>query len=212
MMEGVETVAGGTGAAAEQDSSGFERILTWPNAVSVGRLACLPVFLWLLFGLENRLAAAGLLAALGATDWVDGWLARVLDQTSNVGKMLDPVADRFLFFVGVGGILADGSVPVWFAVVVLAREALVGGATVLLAVLGARRMDVSWAGKAGTFGLMFTFPFFLAGHADISGAWVFELLGWLSGIPALALSLYAAVMYIPAARRALAEGRAEGSD
>jgi cardiolipin synthase (CMP-forming) len=205
-------VVGGTGAAAEQDSSGLERILTWPNAVSVGRLACLPVFLWLLFGLENRIAAAALLAALGATDWVDGWLARVLDQTSNVGKMLDPVADRFLFFVGVGGILVDGSAPVWFAVVVLTREGLVGGTTMLLAILGASGMEPSWSGKAGTFGLMFAFPFFLAGHSDLAWAWVFEILGWLSGIPALALSLYAAVMYIPMARQALAEGRAQTSD
>jgi cardiolipin synthase (CMP-forming) len=206
MVERVETVAS-AGAGAEQDSSGLERILTWPNAVSVGRLACLPVFLWLLFGLENRVAAAALLAGLGATDWVDGWLARVLDQTSNVGKMLDPVADRLLFFVGAGGILIDGSVPVWFAVVVLVREALVGGATVLLAVLGARRMDVSWAGKAGTFGLMFAFPLFLASHTELFWAPVAEILAWLSGIPALALSLYAAVMYVPAARTALAEGR-----
>ena len=67
---------------------------------------------------EDRAAAAWLLAALGVTDWVDGYLARHLHQVSEVGKVLDPVADRLLFLVG-SGILIDGSVPTWFAVVVL---------------------------------------------------------------------------------------------
>ena len=79
-----------------------------------------------------------------------------------MGKVLDPVADRLLFLVGAGGILIDGSVPTWFAVVVLVREALVGGATLILAALGARRIDVTWFGKAGTFFLMMAFPLFLA--------------------------------------------------
>ncbi len=75
--------------------------------------------------------------------------------------MLDPVADRLLFFVGAGAILIDGSVPTWFAVVVLVRETLVAVATLVLAAMGARRIDVTWYGKAGTFGLMFAFPLFL---------------------------------------------------
>ncbi|HYZ99962.1 MAG TPA: CDP-alcohol phosphatidyltransferase family protein [Acidimicrobiales bacterium] len=183
-------------------------MLTLPNLVTAARLGCLPLFLWLLFGQEDRVAAAALLAALGATDWVDGYLARRLGQVSELGKILDPVADRLLFFVGAGGILVDGSVPPWFAVVVLVREAIVGGATVALAVLGARRIDVTWFGKAGTFGLMVAFPLFLASHADVSWADTLRPLAWIAAIPALALSLYAAVLYIPIARRALLEGRA----
>jgi cardiolipin synthase len=181
--------------------------LTLPNAITLARLACLPVFLWLLFGQEDRAAAAWLLAALGVTDWVDGYLARHLGQVSELGKVLDPVADRLLFFVGAGGILVDGSVPTWFAVVVLAREALVGGATLVLAALGARRIDVTWFGKAGTFGLMVAFPLFLASHSDLSWADAAGALAWVAGIPALAFSLYAAVLYVPIARRALSEGR-----
>src|SRR5215510_13821732 len=114
------------------------RILTLPNIVTLVRLACLPVFLWLLFGVEDRAAAAWLLAALGATDWVDGYLARHMHQVSELGKILDPVADRLLFIVGAGGIVIDGSVPVWFAGIVLAREVLVGGTTLVLAAMGAR--------------------------------------------------------------------------
>jgi cardiolipin synthase len=185
------------------------RVLTLPNVITLVRLACLPVFLWLLFGAEDRAAAAWLLAALGVTDWVDGYLARHMHQESELGKVLDPVADRLLFFVGAGGILIDGSVPTWFAVIVLVRETLVGGATLLLAALGARRIDVTWFGKAGTFGLMMAFPLFLASHSDLSWADTAGVLAWLTGIPGLVLSLYAAVLYVPMARRALTEGRAE---
>jgi cardiolipin synthase len=183
-------------------------VLTLPNVITLARLACLPVFLWLLFGKEDRAAAAALLAVLGITDWVDGYLARHLGQVSELGKILDPVADRLLFFVGAGGILIDGSVPAWFAVIVLVRETLVGGATIALAMLGARRIDVTWFGKAGTFGLMVAFPLFLASHSDLSWADTAGVLAWVAGIPGLALSLYAAVLYVPIARRALREGRA----
>jgi cardiolipin synthase len=186
------------------------QILTLPNLVTAVRLSCLPVFLWLLFGRDDRAAAAWLLAALGASDWVDGYLARHLHQVSDVGKVLDPVADRLLFVVGAGGILVDGSVPRWFAVVVLVRETLVGGATLVLAALGARRIDVTWFGKAGTFGLMIAFPLFLASHSDLSWADTAGVLAWLAGIPGLALSLYATALYVPLARRALAEGRSAG--
>lgn len=184
------------------------RVVTLPNLVTLTRLACLPLFLWLLFGREDRAVAAWLLAALGATDWVDGYLARHLGQTSELGKVFDPVADRLLFFVGAGGILADGSVPTWFAIVVLAREALVAGTTVVLAMLGSRRIDVTWWGKAGTFGLMVAFPLFLVSHSDVSWAGIADDMAWIAGIPGLAFSLFAAGTYVPIARRALAEGRA----
>jgi cardiolipin synthase (CMP-forming) len=185
------------------------RIVTLPNLVTLVRLSCLPVFLWLLFAQENRAAAAWLLAALGATDWVDGYLARHMHQVSELGKVLDPVADRLLFLVGAGGILADGSVPAWFAVVVLVRETLVGGTTLVLAAMGARRIDVTWFGKAGTFGLMIAFPLFLASHSTLGWADTAGVLAWLAGIPGLVLSLYAAALYVPLARQALSEGRAD---
>ncbi|QRN79466.1 MAG: CDP-alcohol phosphatidyltransferase family protein, partial [Nocardiopsis sp. BM-2018] len=110
---------------------GEDRILTVPNLVTLLRLLCLPVFLWLLFGAENRAAAAWTLGALGATDWVDGYLARRLGQVSEFGKKFDPTVDRLLFIVGLTAILIDGSIPIWFGVAVLAREILVGGAVAI---------------------------------------------------------------------------------
>lgn len=189
----------------DQVNEGSDRILTLPNVITLIRLLCLPVFLYLLFGRDNRAAAAWLLAALGATDWVDGYLARRLGQVSTVGKVLDPVADRLLFFVGVVAIIVDGSVPLWFAVLVLAREGLISLATVTLAALGARRIDVTWFGKAGTFGLMFAFPMFLGSESTLSYADQLGFLAWVFGVPGLAFSWYSAILYVPLARRALAD-------
>lgn len=185
-----------------------DRVLTIPNVISIVRLTCLPIFVWLLFGREDRAAAAWLLAALGTTDWIDGYIARRWNQVSELGKILDPVADRLLFFVGVGSILVDGSVPVWFAVAVLVREAVVGVTTVVIALLGAKRIDVTWFGKAGTFGLMMAFPLFLASHSTLSWHETAGWLAWVTGIPGITFSYIAWAMYAPMAVAALREGRA----
>lgn len=186
-----------------------DRILTVPNVVSLARLACVPWFVWLLFGTDppDRYGAALLLAMLGCTDWIDGWIARRYRQVSTLGKVLDPTADRIMLLVGVGGILLDGSAPVWVAVAVLVREALVSLAVVALAAMGARRIDVQWAGKAGTFACMVAFPLFLTSHSTAGWADLAGTLAWLVVLPGLVLAWYAAVMYVPMARTALAEGR-----
>src|SRR3546814_20603434 len=99
------------------------------------------------------------------------------------------------------------SVPLWFAVAVLVREALVAGATLALAALGARRIDVTWFGKAGTFGLMIAFPLFLASHSTLGWADIADDLAWVAGGPGLVLARVSAAMYVPVARRALRAGR-----
>jgi cardiolipin synthase len=182
---------------------GEDRILTIPNIITVVRLSLMPVFLWLLFGREDRATAAWLLAALGTTDFLDGYIARHFHQVSNIGKILDPVADRLLFLLGVGGIVVDGSVPAWVAAAALVREALVGGATLALAALGVRRIDVTWFGKAYTLLLMISFPLFLASHSTLGWHDGARTAAWLFGIPGLVLAWYSAALYVPIARRAL---------
>ena len=184
-----------------------DRIFTVPNLISVLRLLCIPLFVWVLFGAENRSAAAILLAVLGATDWVDGWIARRFDQTSELGKILDPTADRLLLIVSIPSLIIDGSIPLWFALLALVRELLVGGATVSLALIGARRIDVLWWGKTGTFAMLFAVPSFLAGESTISISDFFAVLAYISGIPGLFISSLAAFMYIPLASEALREIR-----
>lgn len=188
--------------------AGGSRILTIPNVISTVRLLCVPLFLYLLLGAEERHAAAWLLGALGATDWVDGWIARRYDLVSNVGKVLDPVADRALLFAGVIGILIDGSVPLWFAVLTLVREGIVACGALLLAALGARRIDVTWWGKTGTLLMMFAYPMFLASEAGISWSGTARVLAWAFGIPGLVVHWFSAYRYVAPAAAALREGRA----
>lgn len=182
---------------------------TIPNLISIARLVCLPVFVYLLFGHDNRAAAAWLLAALGITDWCDGYIARHFNQVSEIGKILDPVADRLLFFVGITAILVDGSIPLAIGIAILAREVLVGGTTVVLGMLGARRIDVTWFGKAGTFANMMAVPSYLGSLSTLSYARQLGWLAWTMVIPGLVLSYIAAMLYVPLARRALREGRAD---
>ena len=188
-------------------NSGEDRILTVPNVISVVRLLCVPVFLWLLFGRDDEFAAALLLAILGATDWVDGYIARHFGQVSEIGKLLDPIADRILLLTAIVAIVVSGAVPLWVAVLAIARESLVALAAILLGILGARRIDVTWFGKAGTFGLMFAFPLFLVSHADVGWADTARVLAWICVIPGLILAWYSAALYVPIARRALEEGK-----
>jgi cardiolipin synthase len=190
-----------------QVSAATNRIVTVPNLFSLARLCCIPIFVYLLFGRENRAAAGWLLGVLGMTDWVDGSLARRLGQVSELGKVLDPVADRLLLLVGVASILVDRSAPLWFGVMVLLREGIVAGAGLLLATLGAARIDVTWWGKAGTFAMMWAFPFWLGGHSTLSYAPGVEVAAWCFAIPGLVASYVAAARYVPLARRALEEGR-----
>ena len=187
-----------------------DRILTVPNLISFGRLLCIPWFLWLLLAQDERIAAAILLAVLGGTDWVDGWIARRYDQGSELGKVLDPVADRILLIAAGVALLIDGSIPVWVGVLVLGRELVISVAVLWLAAAGAKRIDVQWVGKAGTLALMFALPGFLLIDTLDNGA-LRDLLifaTWCFTIGGLLLSYWAAAGYVPIARRALRDGRA----
>jgi cardiolipin synthase len=186
-------------------------ILTIPNIVSVARLAGVPVFLWLLWGPERPAAAAVLLAVLGATDWVDGYIARRFDMGSELGKVLDPTADRVLLLAAALALFTQdlpGTVDVLLAVVVV-REVLIAVATVGLAVAGAARIDVVWAGKAGTLAIMFALPLFLIAHVADHATTLLATLGWLFAVGGIALGWYATAQYVPAARAALRSGRSD---
>jgi cardiolipin synthase len=190
------------------DDDGLDRILTVPNVITLVRLLCIPLYLWLLFGAHRQTAAAVLLAVLGATDWVDGFVARRYGQVSTFGKVLDPTADRILVGTAVISIMIYGAVPLWFGPATIAREVLVSAMVLLLASLGAARIDVLWVGKAGTFGLMFAYPTFLLGYGSAGWQEPIRVIGWVTGLVGLALAWWAAGSYIGPARRALREGRA----
>lgn len=184
---------------------------TVPNLMSFVRLLCVPLFVVLLFGADDRFAAALLLGLLGATDWVDGWFARRYDQVSELGKILDPTADRLLLLTAVLATWIDGSVPWWFALATLVREVVVSLAAIGLGIAGVDRFDVTWWGKTGAFFLMFAYPLLLAGASDVGASDVFRALGWICGVIGLAVAWYAAAGYVPIAREALDKARSSGS-
>ena len=170
------------------DDDGLDRILTAPNVITLARLLCIPIFLWLLFGLHRQTAAAILLAVLDETDWVDGFVARRYGQVSTFGKVLDPTADRLLVGTAVISIMIYGAVPLWFGIATIAREVLVSAMVILLAALGAARIDVLWVGKAGTL-LCVRVPHLSARlrHRRLAGADPHHRLGDGTGRPRVGL-------------------------
>jgi cardiolipin synthase len=188
---------------------GPTKIATLPNLITLIRLLTLPVFVTMLLVNEQRAGAALLLGVLGMTDWVDGWIARRFNQTSQFGMVFDPFVDRALFVVGTGSVLIDGGVPLWFCVCILVREVFVGLMMTIGTLVGMKRFRVSIWGKRYTFLLMTAVPLLLLGtstHVTADAAW---LGGWFLGIPGLIMSYVVGVLYIPVVLRNVRLGRAE---
>ncbi len=177
-------------------------VLTIPNLVSLTRLSLIPVFLWLLLGKDDPVAAGWLFGVIGATDWVDGFLARRLGQVSEIGKFLDPLADRIAVFAAlVGGIIA-GVLEPWFAWAILVREALVGVGALWVAARGRTKLPVRRLGKVATLLVYAGVGFLFLGYGG-DWDWV-KVLGWATGIPGLALYYVVGLAYLDDARRAVA--------
>jgi cardiolipin synthase len=126
-------------------------MFTIPNLVSVLRLGLIPVFLWLLFGKDDPAGAGTVFFFIAWSDWVDGYLARRLNQVSELGKLLDPLADRIAVFVAVVFGWVAGVLEPWFAGAVLLRESLVGVMAVFMLVRGGGQIEVRYLGKVATF-------------------------------------------------------------
>ena len=187
-----------------------DRVLTIPNLISVARLAGVPVFLWLVLGLRTQAGdwwALGLLAAAGASDWLDGKIARALNQQSRLGELLDPSADR-LYIVSTVIALAIRSIIGWWLVAVLAvRELVLGVVLLMLRRRGYGPLHVSFVGKAATLSLLYAFPLLFLGSHPTSYADVARVFGWAFALWGTALYWWAAALYITQARRLLATDR-----
>lgn len=190
-----------------------DRILTVPNVITTVRMLCIPLFLWLLFARDSPGWAGFVLGLLGSTDWVDGYIARRFNQTSTFGTMYDPTVDRLLMVVGIVSIIVHGeSAPLWFAWLILVREVLLSTYVVVITAMGAKRMDVTWWGKCGTFANMGAFPaFLLSAETTFSDFWqtFWEVVAYGFLVPGVIFSTLATGQYLVRGRQALAEGRAE---
>ena len=180
--------------------------LTVPNLVSGLRVLAVPYFWYVLLGQGNVGWAAALIFIIGATDWIDGYLARRLKQISEVGKFLDPLADRLMIASALVGGLIAGVLPALIAWGLIAREVVVGVGTLTLAARGLGKLDVLWLGKLATFLLYGALPSFYLTAAGIL-PWLFEPPAWISGVMGLLLYWYVGFQYAGEVRRRL--GRVE---
>ena len=180
-------------------------VATIPNVVSLVRLLLIPVFVWLVL-IEQTAWAGALLGFIGATDWIDGYLARRLDQVSEVGKMLDPIADRLAVAVAVVLGLIVGVLPAWFAWAIIVREVVISIGAAYGWMHGVRRLDVRWLGKTATLLLYFAVTcFYLADGLDMRWLW------WVSialGVPGLVSYYVVAFAYLGDMRKAIAQNEA----
>jgi len=154
------------------------RIWTVPNALSLGRLLGIPIFLWLVLVEQADLWAFAVLVIAGASDWFDGYLARRLNQRSRVGEILDPLVDRLYILATLVGLALRDIIGWWLVALLVGRDVLL---LVLLPALrrsGRIALPVTFVGKAGTFALLWGFPLLLLGALPGMFGTVVTAFGW----------------------------------
>jgi len=199
----VEPAGRGPGAGGALRDPG-DRIFTVPNAISVARLAGVPVFLWLVLVPHADWWAVGLLIAAGLSDWLDGKLARAWNQQSRLGQVLDPAADRLYIAAILIGLAVRGIIGWWLVAVLVARELVLGVALLALRRHGYGPLQVSFVGKAATLCLLYAFPLLFIGDHTGPVAVVARVIGWAFAIWGTALYWWAAALYLTQARQVIA--------
>jgi cardiolipin synthase len=184
-----------------------DRLLTVPNVLSIIRLAGVPLFLWLLLGPKADGWALVVLVASGVTDWLDGKLARWLNQTSRFGALLDPAADRLYTLATVVAFVIRGIVPWWVAAILVARDILVAICLWLLRRAGFGPPEVTYMGKAATFALMYAFPLLLLAQGSSTAATIARPVAYAFAIWGSILFVWSGLLYVVQTRSAL-RGRA----
>lgn len=196
-------------APAEPDPGA--RIATIPNALSALRLAGVPFFLLLALGPRTAAAdawAVVLLFVAGVTDWLDGKIARALNQQSRLGELLDPAADRLYITATLIALAIRGIIPWWLVALLVVRELVLAASLLRLRGAGYGPLQVSFAGKAATLFLFYAFPLLLLGAHHGTFAEAARIVGWATAIWGTALYWCAAGLYLLQASRLLAEARA----
>jgi len=185
-----------------------DRILTIPNGISVARLAGVPVFLWLVLGPRTATADAWGVAVLivaGISDWLDGKIARALNQTSKLGALLDPAADRLYIAATLVALAIRAIIPWWLVAILAMREIIVGiGLETLRRRTRISGLQVSLAGKAATLCLLYAFPLLFLGDHPGWGGTLARVIGWAFAIWGTALYWQSALLYLAQIRGLLA--------
>ncbi|GAA2030904.1 CDP-alcohol phosphatidyltransferase family protein [Pseudokineococcus marinus] len=202
-MEGSSAPQRGSGSspaprgstAADMDT---DEVLTVPNAISAARLLLVPVFA-VLIATERDGWALLVLMVSGASDWVDGYLARRWHQTSRLGRVLDPAADRLYIAVTLVGLAWRDVVPWWLVALIALRDVVLALTVPVLSRHGYGTLEVHYLGKAATFCLLYAFPLILL--AQVGGALsplgpAAEALGWAFAWWGTGLYWWAGLLYV----------------
>ncbi|MEI8260075.1 MAG: CDP-alcohol phosphatidyltransferase family protein [Actinomycetes bacterium] len=177
-----------------------DRFVTIPNALSLLRLIGVPVFLWLVLVAHADVWAFALLAVSGATDWLDGYLARRLGQVSRIGALLDPLADRLYIAATLLGLALRALIPWWLVIALVAREIVLICLLPLLRRHGRVALPVTFVGKTGTFALLWGFPLLLLGSLPSGWGAAAMTLGWAFALWGVFLYWWAGLRYVQQAR------------
>jgi cardiolipin synthase (CMP-forming) len=190
-----------------ESAPGSSAILTIPNALSLLRILLIPVFCYLIVHEPTTRAGLTLYGAVMATDWVDGWIARRTGQVSELGKILDPVADRLAILAGLIALIVRGAFPLWAALLIIVRDVAI---LIVGSVLLSRRrirIDVRGLGKIATFSLMTAVPCIAWGNLDYFLATPVLVFGWAAYAFGIVLYYVTAYLYLGDIRRAVARAR-----
>jgi cardiolipin synthase (CMP-forming) len=181
-----------------------DRVWTIPNAISAARLAGVPVFLWLVLGpLEPNADywAVALLILAGLSDWLDGKIARALNQGSRLGEVLDPAADRLYIAATIIALAVREIIPWWLVAILALRELVVGVALAFLKRrAGFGTLHVSLVGKTATLCLLYAFPLLFLGDHPGWGGTLARVIGWAFAIWGTFLYWWAAMLYLTQVR------------
>jgi len=164
-------------------------ILTIPNALTLLRALGIPVFLWALFAGNQDFLAIVILVLAGATDYLDGKLARALNQYSRLGELLDPLVDRLYIAAVLIGLTIRGVIPLWLLTLLILRDLILATTLPGLYRIGKGPLPVTFLGKAATLNLLYAFPLLLL--AEQNGAWASA-----AGLFATAFAGWGVLLYI----------------
>jgi len=188
-------------------SKPVDRVLTVPNLISFARLLGVPIFLYLFLVPHADIAAAAVLAVGGTSDWIDGWVARRLNQVSRLGELLDPFADRLYIVATLLAFTVRDIVPWQFTAALVARDVAMGGLLALLRSRGFAPPPVHYLGKAATFVLLAAFPLLLLATVVPASATIAGACGWAFAWWGVVLYWVAGALYLMQSVRAMAGAR-----
>jgi len=170
-------------------------LLNIPNALTALRALGVPVFLYLFLVAEEPVASFVVIALGGITDYLDGKVARALNQTSDFGAKFDPTVDRLYIAAVIIALAIKDYLPWSLVVAIIARDLILFLVIIYQKLLGIPFFEVSFLGKAATFNLLYAFPFLLLEEVAVIGPWCFAA-GWSFAIWGISLYFYTGIQYL----------------